>query len=561
MSKKKEKINEDIMGIHRLMDYSRGLTSNENDVLFENKVSEKKVIKENPVAAVAVAGLVIYGLWKWSVNSWGSKNEAKRLRSSLSPGTWDKIAKSLKDTSIKLGEDITGNISVISKQVAQGHAETLEQAMESDFGTTEKVIAKVMNQLRTSTDLARVADAFGLKNYNFWLESDRRMDLYEWLDEELSQSDFETYVAQIMRSKSLILYNKKEYDTLKDFTDAMEGLVTDKETQPEKDKQNKLTIINAIKGKYGDCMTEALTAGMFGVDESGASYIDVVFGDKQLRIYSNGRFMQNLNPKRMGKLAVCEVITEAWTFETPFINEQFNVIYDSDKTQTVNIDPNSPEPTTTKDATKDATKSPTGPTKRSGQKYVKVTYTFEDLLDGTATAKLGDLNKDKDGAIYKLQIAIGAKPDGVYGPNTKKAVESFQRRKGLDTTGIFASAEGMEVSGGVATETDTETEKGGNEDPNSEEVTTDEVEVIKKEITTDSDAQETLEYLKDVRETKLDKTACIQLVVAAKGALPTLVPEILPKLQACFYDYNFPTGIGRRAVKKRYNITGKGRKR
>ena len=83
---------------------------------------------------------------------------------------------------------------------------------------------------------------------------------------------------------------------------------------------------------------------------------------------------------------------------------------------------------------------------------------------------------------------------------------------------------------------------------------TQEVEVIKKEITTDSDATETLEYLKDVRETKLDKTSCIQLVVAANGALPKLVPEILPKLQACFYDFNFPNNIGRRAVKRRYGI-------
>jgi len=347
MSKKKEKINEDIMGIHRLMDYSRGLTSNENDVLFENKVSEKKVVKEQigllpAVAATGAVGLGIYGLWKWAVNSWGSKNTSKRLRGSLSPGTWGKIYESLKQTSIKLGEDITGNISVISKQVAQGHAETLESAMESDYGTSEDKIAKVMNQLKTHTDLSRVADAFGLKEYDFWMESDRRMDLYDWLDEELSQSYFEKYVAQIMRSRSLILYDGTEYETLKAFTDAMEGLVTDKEAKPEKDKQNKLTIINAIKGKFGDCMTEALNAGTYGVDSSGASHIDVVFGDKSLRIYSNGRFMQNLNPDTMGKLAVCEVITEAWTFETPFISEQFNIIYDTDKTKTINIDPNTP---------------------------------------------------------------------------------------------------------------------------------------------------------------------------------------------------------------------------
>ena len=561
MSKSKQ-INEDIMGIHRLMDYSRGLTSNENETLFESKLNKKKLVKEGPgvVLPVVATGLGIYGLWKWAVNSWGSKNASKRLKSSLVPGTWDKIAKSLKDTSIELGEDISGNLSVISKQEAQGHAETLESAMESDYSTDENKIARVLNSLKTFADLARVADAFGMKEYDFWIETDRRMSLYEWLDEELSQSYWETYVAQIMRSKSLIIYDQTEYETLKDFTDALGGLVSDKEAQPEKDKQNKLTIINAIKGKFGDCMTEALEAGTGGTDDSGASYIDVVFGDKQLRIYSNGRFMQNLNPKRMGTLAVCEVVTESWTFEKPFISEQFNIIYDSDKTETINIDPNTPTPVT---PPVDVIDNKTPVKKRSGQKYVRVTYTFEDLLSGKATAKIGDVNKDEDGAIYKLQIAIGAKPDGVFGPNTKRAVEAFQRRKGLETTGLFGSVEGGKMPTNVATETDTEIETvpGGNEDPNAKDVSKQAVEVVKQEITTDSDASETLDYLKDVREAKLDETACIQLVVAANGALPNLVPEILPKLQACFYDFNFPRGIGRRAVKKRYGITGKGRKR
>ena len=197
---------------------------------------------------------------------------------------------------------------------------------------------------------------------------------------------------------------------------------------------------------------------------------------------------------------------------------------------------------------------------KKGTKYRKVTYTFEDIINGKVEAKLGDVNRDENGAIFKVQETIGSKPDGVFGPNTKKAVETYQRRKELDIDGSFGKEEATIVSGG-SVGTESETAPGGNADPNAKDVSSQAVEVIKKEITSDSDTSETLEYLKNVRETKLDETACIQLVVAANGALPKLVEELYPKLQACFYDYNFPRGIGRRAVKKRYGITGKGRKK
>ena len=40
MAKSKQKINEDILEMGRLMNYDRGLTSTENTVLFENKITK-----------------------------------------------------------------------------------------------------------------------------------------------------------------------------------------------------------------------------------------------------------------------------------------------------------------------------------------------------------------------------------------------------------------------------------------------------------------------------------------------------------------------------------------
>jgi len=263
-----------------------------------------------------------------------------------------------------------------------------------------------------------------------------------------------------------------------------------------------------------------------------------------------------------GDLNISELTLESKTLKTIF--EEF------DNIDGVFIDFGDPEENVNTDTETEVVDPPTSVSPPK-QRYTPKQYTCEDILSGKVCAQFGDMIKDEDGIIWKIQEIIGAKTDGVFGPNTKRAVELYQRRNGLEVDGRFCKeeAEAAELCtvGDVDTDTetevidDTETEVIDNNDPSSEEVTDKEVEVIKKEITTDSDATETLEYLKDVRETKLDKTSCIQLVVAANGALPKLVPEILPKLQACFYDFNFPNNIGRRAVKKRYGIDHKGRKK
>jgi len=199
------------------------------------------------------------------------------------------------------------------------------------------------------------------------------------------------------------------------------------------------------------------------------------------------------------------------------------------------------------------------PPKKKRSKWNKATYTLETIRDGKVCAKLWDFGE----TVKIIQKLIGAKPDGYFGPKTEEALKGWQRRNGKDATGQFCSVtfkdSGGTIEGEVETQTDTDSDADAKED--AEVVTNQEIEQVKQTITSDSDAGETLEYLADVKETKLDKPTCIQLVVAANAALPNLVPEILPKLQACFYDYNFPRGIGRRAVKKRYGITGKGRKK
>jgi hypothetical protein len=52
------------------------------------------------------------------------------------------------------------------------------------------------------------------------------------------------------------------------------------------------------------------------------------------------------------------------------------------------------------------------------------------------TLKVGS----KGGAVKKVQAKVGATADGVFGPNTKKAVMAFQTKHGLPATGVVDAA-------------------------------------------------------------------------------------------------------------------------
>ena len=506
------------------------------------------------VGAPLLAAGTLYGLWKWAVDAWGSKSISKRIRYATNQDTWARIVKSIKETSIALGKDIMPGLQVITRNKAKSYAQQLMEAMGNGFdGTDKRAIAQIMNKIPTFTDLARVSYEFGKPKYSSMTDyGGTKHDLGWWLDEELGQRHYNEYFQNIMSKKPLLIYERTIYDDLKSFTTMLEETVQTKKDKPANDDRIKNNMIMAIKGKFGDCMTEILkTMPLMYTKKRNRPYILYTDATNKLAIFPTGRF-QDLKKKgadARGTLTVCATIDESWSFKSKFIAEQIKIKYDNSD-EIINVTPVTPADPTDNTPKGDVDTEVKKKKTRSGQRYVRVTYTFEDILGGKETGKVGDINKDEEGAIWKIQETVGAKADGVYGPNTKRAVETFQRRNGLDVTGIFGVEEAKKSGpiGEVGTETDGSTETNDTDAKKGAEVVTNkEIEDITQTITTDSDVDDTLEHLKTIRQTKLDKPSCIQLVVAANAALPNLVPEILPKLQACFYDYNFPNRIGRRA--------------
>ena len=543
---KSKQLNEDIKNITKLMGYDRGLTSVENNMLFEERRS---------VGAPQQSKLLREGSYSIDFENYGSgpqnftysKDNAGNYITEMPNNAWNEMARGLEDAldGCVDDEDITNAYQVFS--------------FVSDLFTPDgKSICEIMldyyddqtGGVSIVSELTTAGDAPGYL-IPCWWSNDDAVGTVEGCS---------TYGC--IKKKALALHRACGQGWIEPSTDEEVEVEENVEGWPKN-----LQCVISEKGTWKKT-SAGLKVHIIQIDETKASKSESLDSGDQLVYYPDGN---SYLYKRGCTAADCRKGPFPFNCGDLNIAESVKTIFEQfDNIDGVFIDFGDPDVTNPvgdveTDTETEVVVPPTqGPPK---QRYTTKDYTCEDILSGEVCAQFGDIIRDEDGIIWKIQEIIGAKTDGVFGPNTRKAVELYQRRKGLEVDGKFCKeeAEAAELCtvGDVGTDTETEVvdTEIDNNDPNSEEITDNEVEVIKKEITTDSDATETLEYLKDVRETKLDKTSCIQLVVAANGALPNLVPEILPKLQACFYDFNFPNNIGRRAVKRRYGITGKGRKR
>lgn len=102
--------------------------------------------------------------------------------------------------------EVETSTSTITNQMAQNYASQLLDAFNSKepfWGTDEKVVEAVFDQLKTPGDFAKVFDAFGNKDYNGYnspptgffsnLDSYEPRNLVYWLREEIDPADGEVY--------------------------------------------------------------------------------------------------------------------------------------------------------------------------------------------------------------------------------------------------------------------------------------------------------------------------------------------------------------------------------
>jgi len=544
---KKQQLLEQQEKIMKMFSYSPGMTISENDEQYSEETTQVNEIA--PLAAIGwglTAAWAGYEIWKWATNTWGAKTLGPRLKAATDPGTWEEITNSMKQTSIKLGEDISGKLKVMSSSDAGQLADFLYNAMDG-AGTDEEEIREAMDKMSSFMDLAYVADKFGTREgYTLW----------GWLDDELSQSYFKTYVMQPMSSKPLLIWDGKQYNSLEKWAAELSKLVDDKSAQPKNDDQNKKTIINALKGKKGSCMEEYLANAVIGSTKKGVPFLKYTEGGVELNVFANGRFI-DVKTNKMGTIQNCdEVVTESvssilnlnWVLGS--LTEQFKVVYDDDKENVVTI--KDKEVVKTDDTGGEEVEKEVV----TKSKWTK--YTGDPTKD---VVKMMHYNKDANSVIKQIQKAIGAKEDGYYGNNTKKAVMGWQKENGLKVDGSI----GPESWAKITTSTD---EVGG-------ETTVDTA--VEKAIETEASkvvqqvqqkkinvptAREKL--MKDVLESqgnkKMQKNYCQNLIAFEAGMLKSNMEKAtnLKALGACYDDHNFGAGGMSRKVRKSYNLKTSG---
>ena len=532
--------------IKKMFSYIPGNTITENDEMFYSDTEEEM----NEIAPLAVAGWALtaawagYEIWKWADNTWGSKTLGTRLKAATDPGTWEEITNSMKQTSIKLGEDISGKLKVMSSSEAGQLADFLYEAMDGG-GTDEEEIREAMDKMSSFMDLAYVSDKFGTREgYTLW----------GWLDDELSQSYFKTYVAQPMSSKPLLIWDGKQYNSLETWAGELSKLVDDKSAQPKKDDQNKKTIINALKGKKGACMVEYLEDAVVAYTKKGVPYLVYEDGEVKLWIYSNGRFADAKTGK-MGTVQNCdEIVTESvesilnlnWVLGS--LTEQFKIIYDDDKENIVTIRDKEVVTEPVDDAAGEETEKEVV-TKKSKWTLYRSTPDKE-------AVSVGHYNKDVDSVVKQIQKILGIKEDGYYGKNSKKAVMDWQKENGVKVDGSVGPETWAKMS--------STTEVAGEEavDPVVEKKI--EAEVIKvvqdvKQNKVDVPTAR-VKLVKDVLESdgnkKMQKNYCQNLIAFEAGMLKSNMDKStdLKALGRCYDNHNFGAGGVSRKVRKAYGL-------
>jgi len=557
MAKSKQKINEDILQMGRLMNYNRGLTSTENTVLFENNVRGKKKLNEGmlddgieffkkvgigllaPIAAVAWPAAKVI---KKAVTAIGDS-------SNFSLGTTAVGGLYLFETEPFQAEGVDLLDSTTVQEIVTAFYDAGEvYGGGVNRGTDEDAVYRLVKACETVVGLSQVAEEY---------QATYGSNLGDVLIDEMEEDTAElNKMYSIAERLPLLSFNGTE---IKDLT-VMATIIDEYKKKKAGEVQEKYAPDFSLITINGNDLPFDYEMTM----EAQAKFDEYI---------KNTKYINKWSPEFLAAQAIAKTA-----------RQEIEVGYPGDGKKVVEAEVEDEfameshkrklgltEGTVTGDGSGNIVNKKTNPekntddnsggdkngskSKSSGRSSWKRAPDSEPTKGDKSTfVSKGHYNKNEGSVVKRIQKALGIKEDGLYGPATKAAVEKYQKENGLDVNGVV----GYDTWVKMSASTD-KLGKSAEGMAGAKEVAPKAVEVIKKEITTDSDAQETLKHLQDITDTKFNETQCIQLVVAANGALPKVAPEILPKLQACFYDYNFPPRIGRRAVKKAYNITGKGK--
>jgi hypothetical protein len=174
-----------------------------------------------------------------------------------------------------------------------------------------------------------------------------------------------------------------------------------------------------------------------------------------------------------------------------------------------------------------------------------------------AAAGNGLIKKGMKGdSVSAIQRLLNISPaTGVFDATTEQAVKNYQSSNGLKVDGIVGPETANSMIKGIEIKS---TPKPQPSVASQESNTEDEIKNTSGRFSSQKAAEQSLENLEKINDTKATKQECIAVIAAASKALPTVGgPKTYKVLQYCYAAYNF-TGRDSRRVKRKYGIKSDG---
>lgn len=203
-----------------------------------------------------------------------------------------------------------------------------------------------------------------------------------------------------------------------------------------------------------------------------------------------------------------------------------------------------------------------GESESKPEKDGKSSYGVAPTLTAVAAGN-GIIRKGMRGdSVSVIQRIVNVNPiTGIFDGKTEQGVKTYQKGKGIKSDGVVDSKTANSMISGTDGVTPPKTEVSGGKPPKTEvsdgkpsKETEDAIKMTSGRFSSKKSAEDSLENLEKINDTKATKDECVMVIAASSKALPTVGgPNTYKVLQYCYAAYNF-TGKESRRVKRKYGI-------
>jgi peptidoglycan hydrolase-like protein with peptidoglycan-binding domain len=525
MAKSKQKINEDILEMGRLMSYNRGLTSTENSVLNEQD-SGREVGALVQVGGIAAA---IPKIIKNYVNKLGSRKKFNIGMGSVN-GDYLFETEPFEVEGVDLLDDgVVGEIVDIFYEAMDGGI--------AGIGTDEDKIYEGIKMCKTVVGMSQVAAAY---------QAEKGQNLRKKLINEMK--DYQSELNRMFSMAERLPLISWKGENIKNLTELEKAVQQEKQNDTETSREASAVDYDLIK-----------------IDGSALPFDYAMSTEAQAKFneyLDTAKYVKKYTPEFLAAQAIAKTSPVEIEIDYPGDGKIVAVVVEGKisgdgkgnitKSDGGDVDTKDDTNDGTDDGTDDSAADGKGTKKSSGSGWRKAPDVAPTEGDKSTAISKGMYNKNDGSTVKKIQKALGIKEDGLYGGDTKAAVEKYQKENGLTVDGSVGFETWTKMMGDTG-------DTGAEEVTNKDTQEMDKISIEKEGVDSNTITKE-IEQLEKAIGNRPTKQACKTLIATAKAGIKAGVNLTdTSSLEQCYNAYNFNAwGDGSRKVRKHYGLKGKG---